>query len=58
MKVTLRQREKSGKISLYIDYYHEGKRKYEYLRLYLKPKPRTPEDREMNKQTLQLAENI
>ena len=58
MKVTLRQREKSGKISLYIDYYHEGKRKYEYLRLYLKPKPRTIEDREMNKQTLQLAENI
>lgn len=58
MKVTLRQREKSGKISLYLDYYHKGKRKYEYLRLYLEPKPRTPKDRDTNKKTLQLAENL
>jgi integrase len=58
MKVTLRKREKSGKISLYLDYYHQGKRKYEYLRLYLDPKARTPQDRETNRKTLQLAENI
>jgi hypothetical protein len=58
MNVKLRQREKSGKISLYLDYYHKGKRKYEYLRLYLQPKPRTPKERESNKKTLQLAENI
>lgn len=58
MKVTLRQREKNDKISLYLDYYHKGKRKYEYLRLYLTLKPRTPEDRATNKKTLQLAENI
>jgi len=35
MKVTLREREKNGQISLYLDYYHKGKRQYEYLRLYL-----------------------
>lgn len=58
MKVTLRQREKSGKISLYLDYYHKGKRKYEYLRLYVNPKPRTTLERENNRKTLQLAENI
>ncbi len=58
MKVTLRQREKSGKISLYLDYYHSGKRKYEYLRLYLTPKPKNKEERDSNKKTMQLAENI
>lgn len=58
MKVTLRQREKSGNISLYLDYYHKGKRKYEYLRMYLIPKTRTPLERESNRKTLQLAENI
>jgi len=58
MKVTLRKRNKSGKISLYLDFYHIGKRKYEYLRLYLKEKPRTAEDRSSNKKTLELAENI
>lgn len=58
MKVTLRQRKKSDKVSLYLDYYHKGKRKYEYLRLYLIDKPRTTEERSFNKKTLQLAENI
>jgi integrase len=58
MKVTLRQRTKNDKISLYLDYYHKGKRKYEYLRLYLTSKPKTTEERAVNKKTLQLAENI
>jgi len=58
MKVTLRQRKKSDKISLYLDYYRKGKRKYEYLRLYLIDKPRTVEERSFNKKTLQLAESI
>lgn len=58
MKVTLRQRKKGSKISLYLDYYHIGKRKYEYLRLYLTPKPRTQTDRETNKKTLELADSI
>jgi len=35
MKVTLRQRKKNDNISLYLDYYDKGKRKNEYLRLYL-----------------------
>ena len=58
MKVTLRKRNKGGKISLYLDFYHLGKRKYEYLRLYLKDKPRTAEERSSNKTTLELAEKI
>jgi len=39
MKVTLRKRLKRNKISLYLDYYNNGKREYEYLKLYLKPDP-------------------
>ena len=39
MKVTLRQRQKANKISLYLDYYKNGKREYEYLGLYLIPEP-------------------
>lgn len=58
MKVTLREREKNGQISLYLDYYHKGKRQYEYLRLYLIAKPRTPDERAQNKKTQQLAETI
>jgi len=58
MKVTLREREKNGQVSLYLDYYHKGKRQYEYLRLYLVSKPRTTEERAQNKKTQQLAETI
>ena len=39
MTVTLRHRKKNNKISLYLDYYENGKRKYEYLKLYLTPLP-------------------
>jgi hypothetical protein len=32
MKVTLRRKQlKDGRQSLFIDYYHKGKRRYEYL---------------------------
>ncbi|NGX84707.1 site-specific integrase [Aequorivita sp. KMM 9714] len=58
MKVTLRQRKKNNKISLYLDYYHKGNRKTEYLRLYLTPNPKTKTEREANKKTKQLAEAI
>jgi integrase len=62
MTVTLRQREKGDKISLYLDYYHQGKRKYEYLQLYLIPEPKKgslPKDKkEENKNNLALAESI
>ena len=70
MKVHLRHRKqtKSGSISLFLEIYkgttttQEGKiknlRDYEYLNLYLIDKPKTPIDKQHNKDTLQLAESI
>lgn len=58
MNVILRQRDKNGQISLYLEYYHKGKRQYEYLRLYLKAKPKTTDERAQNRETLKLAENL
>jgi integrase/recombinase XerD len=65
-----RETEKSKKssISLYLEYYKgttqdkQGKtkpvREYEYLDLYLIDKPKTPADRQTNKEILALAESI
>lgn len=47
----------TGNTSLYLDIYLNGKRTYEYLRLYLVPE-RTRADKEKNRQTLALAEAI
>ena len=58
MKVTLRERNQGGKTSLYLDYYHKGKRKLEYLKLYLNPNAKTKEEKDLNKKTLQLAESV
>ncbi|MFH5885272.1 phage integrase SAM-like domain-containing protein [Halalkalibaculum sp. DA3122] len=70
MKVHLRQRKqtKKGKISLYLEYYKgtiktdEGKTKvlrdYEYLDLYLIDNPQTKQERQTNKETLELAKSI
>lgn len=69
MKVHLRQRKqtKAGKISLYLEYYKgviskEGTnkpvREYEYLELYLIDNPKTPLEKQTNKETLKLAESI
>jgi integrase len=62
MKVTLRQRKKGKKISLYLDYYSKGKRQYEYLQLYLMVEPErgslTRQQKDENKKILQLAESI
>lgn len=62
MTVTLRQRLKGDKISLYLDYYNGGKRQYEYLNLYLFPDPEkgklSKEQKEENRKTLSLAEAI
>lgn len=62
MNVKLRQRLKAGKISLYLDYYRNGKRQYEYLKLYLFPDLEqgklSKEQKEENRRTLTLAEAI
>lgn len=62
MTVKLRQRLKGGSISLYLDYYSKGKRKYEYLDLYLTPEPEkgrlTKEQKDENRKNLALAEAI
>ena len=58
MKVTLRERKKNGKINLYLDYYSKGKRKIEYLRLYLSIDPKTKAEKDINKKTRLLAETI
>ncbi len=62
MNVILRQRQKGNKVSLYLDYYHQGKRNYEYLQLYLIPDPQkgklTKEQKDNNKKILGLAEAI
>lgn len=47
----------SGHESLYLDIYLDGRRSYEYLKLYLVPE-RTRADKEANRQTLQLAEAV
>lgn len=47
----------NGNQSLYLDYYKEGRREYEYLRLYLVPE-RTPFDKITNAETLRAANAI
>lgn len=57
--VVLREKELSnGSLSLYLDIYRSGKRTYEFLKLYIDPKARTPIERQKNKETYQLAEEI
>lgn len=58
MKVTLRKRLKNNKVVLYLDYYNKGKRKTEYLKLFLHPNPKTKSERDFNKKTMSLAESI
>lgn len=53
MKLRVRKKPlKNGRYSLYLDIYHLGKRKYEFLNLYL------TKDRQHNKEVKRLAENI
>jgi len=53
MRVTIRTKQLSnGLKSIYLDIYHSGKRRYEFLNLYLS------KDKEQNKQTKALAEKI
>lgn len=56
--VRLRERAiKNGNRSLYLDFYINGERSYEYLHLYLIPE-RTKEDKKANEETLSLANAI
>ncbi|KAA6312318.1 Tyrosine recombinase XerD, partial [termite gut metagenome] len=47
----------AGNQSIYLDYYYNGKREYEFLKLYLVPE-NSPENKEANKATLKLANAI
>lgn len=56
--IRLRRRKMpSGLTSLYLDIYIDGKRSYEYLKLYLVPEKKRA-DKEQNRNTLALAEDI
>lgn len=56
--VNLRQRVRpNGRVTLYLDICKDGKRSYEYLKLYLIPE-KTRADKAANKETLRLAEAI
>lgn len=56
--IRLREKQlKDGNISLYLDMYRNGRRAYEFLKLYLIPE-KSREDKERNRQTLQLANSI
>jgi len=58
MQVTLRKKELlNGNHSLYLDIYVNGKRHYEFLKLYLK-KPKNHIDRDQNKETMMEAETL
>jgi integrase len=46
-----------GNQSIYLDYYHEGKREYDFLKLYIVPE-KTPIDKASNEHTLSLANSI
>ena len=58
MSVKLRKKKiAGGKISLYLDIYHNGQRQYEFLKLYLLKGTNTT-TKAVNKETLKLAETI
>jgi integrase/recombinase XerD len=59
MSVTLRKRKNSdGSTSLLLDIYHNGTRKYEFLKHLRLVKPANPADRQANKENLDLANRI
>lgn len=60
-KEPVRLREKklaNGNLSLYLDYYQNGERQYEFLKLYISAKPKNSEEKQTNKENLELAQRI
>lgn len=56
--VKLRTRKlATGRTSIYLDIYDRGRRRYEYLNLYLIPE-RSREDKNINRETMRLAEAV
>ncbi len=59
MSITLRKKIlKDGRQSLYLDHYGEEGRRKEFLKLYLFKRPKDENEKQHNKETLKLAENI
>lgn len=48
----------NGKHSLYLDYYLNGKRKYEFLKLYTHRRPKDETQKQHNGETLEMAKRI
>ena len=60
-KEPVRLREKklaNGNLSLYLDYYQNGERQYEFLKLYISAKPKNAQEKQSNKENLELAQRI
>lgn len=57
IRLRRRLQEGTGRASLYLDIYIDGRRSYEYLHLYLVPE-KSRADKEANRKTLALAEAI
>ncbi|HYG37127.1 MAG TPA: tyrosine-type recombinase/integrase [Cytophagales bacterium] len=60
-KEPVRLREKklaNGQLSLYLDIYRDGQRSYEFLKMYIYPKPKNAIEKEHNKTTIELAQRI
>lgn len=56
MKVEIREKKlNKGKLSLYLDIYHEGKREYKFLKLYPLENPKTKEERSSNAEIMRKA---
>ena len=49
---------KGGRVRLSLEVYHQSKSNYENLGLFLYEKPTTKDEREHNRRTKELAENI
>ena len=56
IKVRLKELSNGNK-SIYLDYYRNGKREYDFLKFYLVPET-SPADKEANAETLRLANSI